>query len=258
MQFCVLGSGSGGNAPIVRAGETVLLVDAGFSAARLRDKMKSAGVEPDELDAILLTHEHADHMKGVHQFTRKHAVRVYATRHTAMCVQEKAPEAPWAYFEKGQSFRIGDIVITPFPTYHDAVDPVGFKFETERSSLGFISDTGQAPGCIAEYLAMVDSLVVESNYDPDMLAATPRRPWPLKQRIASAHGHLSNGQACDLLRRIAHGALKNVVLAHLSAESNSPALAESLMRDTLHDMGLASTSLFCASQDSCLPWIRVC
>lgn len=89
---------------------------------------------------------------------------------------------------------------------------------------------------------MVDSLVVESNYDPDMLAATPRRPWPLKQRIASAHGHLSNGQACDLLRRIAHGALKNVVLAHLSAESNSPALAESLMRDTLHDMGLASTS----------------
>ena len=175
-----------------------------------------------------------------------------------MCVQEKAPEAPWAYFEKGQSFRIGDIVITPFPTYHDAVDPVGFKFETERSSLGFISDTGQAPGCIAEYLAMVDSLVMESNYDPDMLAATPRRPWPLKQRIASAHGHLSNEQACDLLRRIAHGALKNVVLAHLSAESNSPALAESLMRDTLHDMGLASTSLFCASQDSCLPWIRVC
>ena len=81
MQFCVLGSGSGGNATIVRAGETVLLVDAGFSAARLRDKMKSAGVEPDELDAILLTHEHADHMKGVHQFTRKHAVRVYANGH---------------------------------------------------------------------------------------------------------------------------------------------------------------------------------
>lgn len=135
---------------IVKAGETVLLVDAGFSAARLRDKMKSAGVEPEELDAILLTHEHTDHMKGVHQFTRKYTVRVYATRHTAMCVQEKAPEAPWAYFEKGQSFKIGDIVITPFATYHDAVDPVGFKFETERSSLGFISDTGQAPGCVAE------------------------------------------------------------------------------------------------------------
>ena len=239
MQFCVLGSGSGGNATIVKAGETVLLVDAGFSAARLRDKMKSAGVEPEELDAILLTHEHTDHMKGVHQFTRKYTVRVYATRHTAMCVQEKAPEAPWAYFEKGQSFKIGDIVITPFATYHDAVDPVGFKFETERSSLGFISDTGQAPGCVAEHLSMVDSLVVESNYDPDMLAATPKRPWPLKQRIA-------------------HDALKNVVLAHLSAESNSPELAESLMRATLHDMGLASTSLFCASQDSCLPWIRVC
>ena len=170
-----------------------------------------------------------------------------------MCVQEKAPEAPWAYFEKGQSFKIGDIVITPFATYHDAVDPVGFKFGTERSSLGFISDTGQAPGCVAEHLSMVDSLVVESNYDPDMLAATPKRPWPLKQRIASTHGHLSNEQACDLLRRIAHDALKNVVLAHLSAESNSPELAESLMRATLHDMGLASTSLFCASQDSCLP-----
>ena len=134
MQFCVLGSGSGGNATIVKAGETVLLVDAGFSAARLRDKMKSAGVEPEELDAILRTHEHTDHMKGVHQFTRKYTVRVYATRHTAMCVQEKAPEAPWAYFEKGQSFKIGDIVITPFATYHDAVDPVGFKFETATPS----------------------------------------------------------------------------------------------------------------------------
>lgn len=88
------------------------------------------------------------------------------------------------------------------------MDPVGFKFETERSSLGFISDTGQAPGCVAEHLSMVDSLVVESNYDPDMLAATPKRPWPLKQRIASTHGHLSNEQACDLLRRIAHDALK--------------------------------------------------
>lgn len=105
MQFCVLGSGSGGNATIVKAGETVLLVDAGFSAARLRDKMKSAGVEPEELDAILLTHEHTDHMKGVHQFTRKYTVRVYATRHTAMCVQEKAPEAPWAYFEKGSPLK---------------------------------------------------------------------------------------------------------------------------------------------------------
>ena len=234
--------------------ETLHTLRARRSVRRYRPEQ----IQPEELDAILLTHEHTDHMKGVHQFTRKYTVRVYATRHTAMCVQEKAPEAPWAYFEKGQSFKIGDIVITPFATYHDAVDPVGFKFETERSSLGFISDTGQAPGCVAEHLSMVDSLVVESNYDPDMLAATPKRPWPLKQRIASTHGHLSNEQACDLLRRIAHDALKNVVLAHLSAESNSPELAESLMRATLHDMGLASTSLFCASQDSCLPWIRVC
>lgn len=258
MQFCVLGSGSGGNATIVKAGDTVLMVDAGFSAARLRDKMKTAGVEPDDLDAILLTHEHGDHMKGVHQLTKKHAVRVYATRHTAMCVQEKAPDAPWTYFEKGQSFKIGSIVITPFATYHDAVDPVGFKFETEHSSLGFISDTGQAPNSVVEYLSLVDSLVVESNYDPDMLAATTSRPWPLKQRIASSHGHLSNEQACDLLRQIAHQDLKNVVLAHLSAESNSPALAEELMRATLCDMGLVSTSLFCASQDDCLPWIPVC
>lgn len=258
MQFCVLGSGSGGNATIVRSGNTLLMVDAGFSATRLQDKIKSVGVEPDELDAILITHEHSDHVKGVHQFTKKHAVRVYATRHTAMCVQEKAPEASWVCFEKGQSFQIGDIVITPFPTYHDAVDPVGFKFETNRSSLGFVSDTGQAPACIAEYLSKVDSLVLESNYDPEMLATTPKRPWPLKQRIASAHGHLSNEQACDLLRRIAHDSLKNVVLAHLSSESNSPVLAEELMRATLCDVGLASTSLCCAGQDFSLPWIQVC
>ncbi len=258
MQFCVLGSGSAGNATIIKTEETVLMVDAGFSAARLKEKMKACGIEPDALDAILITHEHADHVKGVHQFTKKHPVRVFATRHTGMCVLEKAPEAAITFFEKGHSFLIGDIVVTPFATYHDAVDPVGFKFETEKSSLGFISDTGQAPRCVAEYLSMVDSLVVESNYDPDMLAATPKRPWPLKQRIASGHGHLSNEQACDLLRRIGHDALKNVVLAHLSAESNSPALAEELMRATLCDMGLDATALFCSGQDACLPWISVC
>ncbi len=258
MQFCVLGSGSGGNATIIKTEHTVLMVDAGFSAARLREKMRASGVEPEQLDAILITHEHADHVKGVHQFTKKHAVRVFATRHTGMCVQEKAPDAALTFFEKGQSFRIGDIVVTPFATYHDAVDPVGFKFETERSSLGFISDTGQAPQSVAEYLSLVDSLVVESNYDPDMLAATPKRPWPLKQRIASAHGHLSNEQACDLLRSVGHAGLKNVVLAHLSAESNSPALAEELMRDTLRGLGLDSTALFCSAQDTGLPWISVC
>lgn len=171
MQFCVLGSGSGGNATIVKTGDTVLLVDAGFSAARLRERMRYAGVEPDDLDAhSAYSRTRRPHEGRATSLPESTPCACTPTRHTALCVQEKAPEAPWTYFEKGQSFKIGDIVITPFPTYHDAVDPVGFKFETEQSSLGFISDTGQAPGCVAEYLSMVDSLVVESNYDPEMLA----------------------------------------------------------------------------------------
>lgn len=257
LEFCVLGSGSGGNATLVRCGETILMIDAGFSAMRIRQKLAMVGLGIQDLAGILITHEHGDHIKGIHQLSKKHTLKVYGTRHTTRVVKEKAPDALYVVAEKQSSFRIGEIVVTAFPVSHDAVDPVAYRFETETSSLAYISDTGVVDKEMEEFLHGLDSLILESNYDPDMLQQTPKRPWPLKQRIASRWGHLSNEQANEVVKSIGHAKLNHLVLAHLSGESNTPDLALSMMQDTLTFLGLSDTVLMCAKQDEPLPWVSV-
>ncbi|MDO4410628.1 MAG: MBL fold metallo-hydrolase [Akkermansia sp.] len=257
LQFCVLGSGSGGNATLVRKGETVIMIDAGFSATRLREKIRAAGVELEALAAILVTHEHADHIKGIHQFIKKNPVRVYTSPHTSVLVKEKAPDVLCTIFECGSTFNIGGIEITPLRTSHDAAEAVCFRLNSELSCFGYMTDTGMTPPHVENHFRELDSVVIESNYDPDLLAATTKRPWPLKARIASEFGHLSNEQACEFLEKIAHRNLKNVVLAHLSSESNTPELATRFMRAKLDELSLTGTSLYCASQNESLPWISV-
>lgn len=257
MRFCVLGSGSGGNATLVCTDNTTILIDAGFSALRLRQRMASVGVNPASIDAILLTHEHADHSTGLSQFTKKHRVRIYGTRHTCMYLREHSPHAAWSYFEKNHSFNIGDLVITPFGISHDAVDPVGFRIESPSSTFGYLSDTGCATPDILDHLQDLHSLFIESNYDPELLQATPKRPWPLKQRIASRHGHLSNAQAAELVEKIAKPCLENIVLGHLSAESNTEEIAKSCMAEAIRAARLEAARLFCARQHEILPWVQV-
>ncbi len=257
MNFCVLGSGSGGNAALVQTENTTVLIDAGLSALRLKQRMHAAGINPDALDAVIITHEHADHSSGLHQFTKKHGVRIYGTRHTCSYLKENCPHASWTYVEKGHSFKIGDMVITPFGTSHDAVDPVGFRLESTVSSLGYLSDTGCFNSTMVSYLQGLHSVFIESNYDPGLLQSTPKRPWPLKQRIASRHGHLSNEQAGELVSEISHSALENIILGHLSKESNTEELALKSMLDTLRKIELLQTNLFCARQHEATPWIRV-
>lgn len=257
MNFCVLGSGSGGNAALVRTGNTTVLIDAGFSALRLKQRLHSVGVDPDSIDAILLTHEHSDHSSALFQFTRKHAVRVYGTRHTCMYLRDQIPNAAWTYIEKEHSFAIGNLVITPFGISHDAVDPVGFRIESPTSTLGYLSDTGCINGNILSHLQEVHSLYLESNYDPELLQTTPRRPWPVKQRIASRHGHLSNAQAGELVAEIIRPTLENIILGHLSSESNTEELALASMLKTLEDAQMPTTSLLCSRQHEILPWINV-
>lgn len=146
--------------------------------------------------------------------------------------------------------------MTPFGVAHDAVDPVGFRFDCGEVSLGYLTDTGHVQKHVPEFLAGVEALYLESNYEPDILAACTRRPWPLKQRIASQHGHLSNGQACEFVEAIAHQGLRHLVLAHLSRECNEPGVARALMMQSLTKLGL-STNLYCASPVDVLPWITV-
>ena len=258
LDFCVLGSGSSGNASILRSQNATILIDAGFSGLRLRRKLVEAGVNLNSIDAVLLTHEHTDHTQALGQLLKKADIPVMATRHTCLFLKEKAPNVQWFVFEKSQSFRIGDISVTPFAISHDAVDPVGFRLETSYASLGILSDTGCCNSTIKQHLAGLNALYVESNYDPDMLEATPKRPWPLKQRIASRYGHLSNQQASDFVSQILHPGLRHIILAHLSSESNSELLARETMAAVIANAGLSqSIVLSCARQHEILPWISI-
>lgn len=256
IRFSVLASSSAGNATVVQAGEKNVLVDAGISARRLGARLQELGLGWDDIAAIFVTHEHSDHIQGLAQITKRHAIRIYCTRYTGMEILERAPEAVCCYFEPRQTFELGELRVTPFEVSHDAVDPVGFRFESGEASLGYLTDTGAVPRHIPEFLSGVEALYLESNYDPGMLETNTTRPRHLKLRIASAQGHLSNRQACEFLSRIRHANLQNLVLAHLSRECNRPELAQQAMQQTLDDWRL-DTRLHCASPDTALPWITV-
>jgi len=257
VKFVVLGSGSGGNASVIEAGGTRILVDAGFSAKQLLLRLDRAGIAPGSLDAIILTHEHSDHVKGLRVFLKNLALRVFATVQTAEVVRQSAgPHTLWTCFEAGQSFGIGDLIVETFPVMHDAVDPVGFVFRHRESSLGFISDVGHAPAQLRQRLDSLRGIYLEANYDPGLLEADTRRPWPTKQRITSRHGHLSNEQAADLAAALAHPGLRHIILGHLSRDCNKPEVACACVRRRLDADGWTAVRVDCVSQDEPTPWFR--
>ncbi len=260
IEFAVLGSGSSGNSAVVCHGETRVLVDAGLSARQLANRLSSVGVDPDSLDAILLTHEHGDHVQGLEVFCRKREIPVYATVHTSHLVEESRIEKAsiaWRRFEAGSTFTIGDLEIESFNVPHDAVDPVGFVFRGVSDSLGFLSDVGHVTRLIVDRLRGLDSLFVESNYDLEMLHNDSRRPWSLKQRISNRHGHLSNEQTADLLREVAGPGLHRVVLGHLSSDCNTAEKAIAFARGALQEMGLDHVEVECAGRSKPLGPRRV-
>lgn len=256
IRFSVLASSSAGNATVVQAGEKNVLVDAGMSARRLGARLQELGLGWDDISAIFITHEHSDHIQGLAQIAKRRPIRIYCTRYTGHEILERAPGAVCCYFEARQTFELGELRVTPFEVSHDAVDPVGFRFECGEASLGYLTDTGAVLRHIPEFLSGVEALYLESNYDPVMLETNTTRPRHLKLRIASAQGHLSNRQACEFVARIRHANLQNLVLAHLSRECNRPELAQQAMQQTLDDWHLG-TRLHCASPESILPWITV-
>jgi len=257
VKFVVLGSGSGGNASVIQAGGTRILVDAGFSAKQLRIRLERAEIDPESLDAIVLTHEHSDHAKGLRVFLKNLDARVFATVQTAEVLRESAgPHTRWTCFEAGQSFQIGELAIESFPVMHDAVDPVGFVFRYRESSLGFISDVGHAPAQLRQRLDSLRGIYLEANYDPDLLEADTRRPWPTKQRISSRHGHLSNEQAAELAAELAHPGLRHIILGHLSGDCNKPDIACARVRRSLDAAGWTAVRIDCVSQDEPTCWFR--
>ncbi len=251
----VLGSGSGGNCSLIATDECRLLVDCGFSARQITQRLRSIEVDPGTLNGVFITHEHSDHVTGLQVFARRHNLPIYCNRLTAETLhrEEWANGAQWRIYETGSPVRVGDVEVQSFYVPHDAVDPVAFVFAHTDGCVGFLTDLGYAPKLALERLRGVDLLVIETNHDEAMLQADPKRPWSVKQRILSRHGHLSNAAAATLAASLAGHGLQRLVLGHLSRDCNTPELALAAM----HALGLHALQLHCASQDRVSPTFEV-
>jgi phosphoribosyl 1,2-cyclic phosphodiesterase len=236
VRITVLASGSKGNSAVISSSSTRVLVDAGLSAKETCKRLKQSGEDPEQLTAIVITHEHNDHVYGLPVLARKLKIPVYMTgpthaawfrgvRHEA---KEKGEEAcdleRLEFFEAGRSFQIGDVAITAFTIPHDAADPIGFTFKIDGVKIGFVTDLGYLPANIAQHLKTCDGLLIESNHDLEMLRTGPY-PWSVKQRVMSRVGHLSNAALAEFFSSSYDGHAAFVVLAHLSEQNNHPELA---------------------------------
>jgi phosphoribosyl 1,2-cyclic phosphodiesterase len=254
LEITILASGSNGNAALVRTETASFLVDAGLSTKELTLRLSSCGVEPRDLCAILVTHEHGDHTKGLAQWSKKHATPIYCNRQTAAVLRDKVLDFNgWKIFESGAEFDLEGATVRSFLIPHDAVEPVGFVIRERTHSFGFLTDLGHATTLVTESLRGVDGLLIEANYDEQLLEKDTKRPWSIKQRIQSRHGHLSNTAAAEAVSGIRHDGLGHLLLGHLSRDCNSEELALGAMNRML---GTSAINLFCALQEETSPPIR--
>ena len=234
-----LGSGSAGNAVAVTDGATLLLIDCGFSARETTRRLRMAGLEPSSVSAVLVTHEHSDHIRGVEVFARQTGCAVYATAGTRGAAGFDALCGEVVTVVGGETVRVGTLSVLPFATSHDAAQPVGYRIESpDGERFGLMTDTGVLTEQAAEALAEVDLLGIESNHDLDMLTNGPY-PQFLKVRIRSDRGHLSNRAAADALERLASARLRRVFALHRSDTNNSPSLARRALAARAAAIGLA-------------------
>ncbi|MGI9629305.1 MAG: MBL fold metallo-hydrolase [Longimicrobiales bacterium] len=239
MRFAVLGSGSTGNATLISGGSTHILVDAGFSGRELAKRLGSVGVDPNDVSSIVVTHEHGDHTQGAGIFARRHGTTLVMTRRTREACQKLLNGSERVeLYRPGYPFHVGDLRIEPFITVHDAVDPVAVAVCDQSTGLrlGIATDLGRPTAQVRHALRGCDGLIVESNYDEVMLWSG-EYPQSVKARISSSHGHLSNQAAASFVSDLMCPQLSAVVLAHLSAESNTPHLARSVVGSALRTKG---------------------
>lgn len=254
MRFACLGSGSEGNALIVEAGRTRLLVDCGFGVREITRRLGRLNLAPEDLDAILLTHEHGDHVAGVARLAARFRLPVWLSHgtHLALAGGEGVPE-DIHLFDVHHAFSVGDLWIHPFPVPHDAREPAQFVFSDGKWRLGLLTDVGRSTPHIQTMLDGCDALVLECNHDPQMLARGPYPP-SLKHRIAGDLGHLSNAAAAALLAALDHRRLKHVIAAHLSRTNNRPELARAALAQAL---GCEPEWIGVADQDCGFDWRHI-
>ncbi len=234
IRFASLGSGSRGNSLIVDAGVTKILLDCGFPVRTTLERLALLGVTPDEISAILVTHEHSDHIAGVFKFSGRYGIPVYLTHGTLMCAPRGKSALPECrQIDSHTPFEIGGLEIHPFPVPHDAREPVQYAFSDGARRLGVLTDTGSITQHIVDVLRVCDGLVLECNHDPDLLAESGY-PMMLKRRISGNFGHLDNDQAAALLQKIETHQLQHIVAAHLSEQNNRPQLAVNALASVLN------------------------
>lgn len=244
----VLGSGSSGNCSLVSFGDIHLLIDAGFSAKQIGIRMESVGFKLEDLTAVLVTHEHSDHVKSAHTLSNRLKIPILCTPGTFHAAFSEKKVHDWVAIKPGKAFDLGSMVIHPISLPHDAADPLGFRIECDQKVLGHITDFGYASGLVRESLKGCDLLLTEANHDLDMLKNGPY-PWSLKQRIASRLGHLSNESLFEMLPDILHEGVQHLVLAHLSETNNNAKMLQAQLKRQLRRMGLPNLPFTIASQD---------
>lgn len=255
-QVGVIASGSKGNCIVVRGNTGAILIDAGLAGKKITEGLIQLNIPPEELLAVVISHEHSDHIKGAGIICRKYNLPLYITNDTFACSAGRLGKLPCGVinFEPGNSFTIGDLIINPFASSHDAVESSNFVIlqeNNELSQLGVATDCGYLTRLMKERLRDCTTLIIESNHDEMMLMTGPY-PWELKQRVKGRQGHLSNKQAVSVVSQVIHPGLKRLILAHLSEQNNRPELAfkemNSFLNEIKHDLHLQVASQYDVSE----------
>lgn len=225
-QLTILGSGSSGNCAYLETDQVRLLVDAGLSGRQIRQRLLTIGRTPENLNGILITHEHSDHVQGLLGLAAKLQIPVYCNRLTKEAIEAQLKiKLDFRLFATGASFELGDVVVDTFSIPHDANDPVGFLLHTASGNIGFLTDLGHATRLVLERVRAANILLLEANHDLRLLQEDTRRPWSIKQRILSRHGHLSNDAAALVAQQLVSADLRHIYLGHLSSDCNRPEIA---------------------------------
>lgn len=251
LQFASLGSGSKGNATLVKTDNVLLMVDCGFTVKETERRLQRLGHQPEDVDAVLVTHEHSDHIKGVGPFSRKYRTPVYATHGTALH-DSLTNVANISIVNCHQSLQISGVDVSPVAVPHDAREPCQYLFSHRQKTFGLLTDLGSITSHVCERYSSCDGLMLESNHDSRMLAMGPY-PHSLKQRVSGQWGHLNNQQAAQLLTQIQIEKLQHLVISHISEQNNT----EQLAREAITAVYGEEKPLLLADQGQGLDWIEL-
>ena len=235
LRFASLGSGSKGNGTLVENDSTCVLVDCGFSVKETERRLQRLNRSPSDLSAILVTHEHGDHLRGVAPLARKYGLPVSMTCGTAIAAGYKSEDNVHTVLPH-QRFAVGSLAVMPVTVPHDAREPVQYVIHANGLKLGVLTDLGSITANVLEHFADCDGLLLEANHDVKMLAVGPYPP-SLKRRVGSAWGHLNNGQSAQLLSQVETGKLQTLVLGHISEKNNALALVKEAVASAVADVG---------------------